>query len=333
VNTTNSYNNLIGTGGAGGLINGTNGNLVGVADPGLATLADYGGPTQTIALLPGSPAIDDGSATWVPATDQRGISRPQGPAPDIGAFESQGFTISVTGGNGQSTPITRAIALPLQVTVASAYGEPVEGGVVTFTAPGSGASATLSSTTAVIGAGGVAAVTATANVTSGTYDVTVSASGVATPASVALTNSFMNLPVFSGLADQTITYGTTSVIFTGTLAAGAQVPAGDDVTVTFNGVVQNALIVSDGSFSTTFTTATLGVAGSPYTVSYDFQAQGLFLGADGTSQLTVNLAQLTITANNVTKTYGQTVTFDGTEFTATGLVNGGTVTSVSAHKT
>ncbi len=54
--------NMIGTGGAGGLTNGTNGNLVGVTSPDLATtLANNGGPTQTIALLFGSPAIDAGS--------------------------------------------------------------------------------------------------------------------------------------------------------------------------------------------------------------------------------------------------------------------------------
>ncbi len=152
MNTATSHNNLIGTGGSGGLVNGDNGNLVGVADPGLAPLGDNGGSTQTIALLPGSPAIDAGSATWSSATDQRSISRPQSPAPDIGAFESRGFTISVTSGNSQTTPATTAFALPLQVTVASAYGEPVEGGVVTFTAPSSGASATFSSGTAAIGA-------------------------------------------------------------------------------------------------------------------------------------------------------------------------------------
>ncbi len=50
--------NLIGIGGSGGLTNGRNGNLVGVASPGLAAgLANNGGPTQTIALLAGSPAI------------------------------------------------------------------------------------------------------------------------------------------------------------------------------------------------------------------------------------------------------------------------------------
>jgi CSLREA domain-containing protein len=59
--------------------------------PRLGPLADNGGPTPTMALEAGSPAIDHGgtAATGCPATDQRGVPRPQGPACDIGAFEVQ----------------------------------------------------------------------------------------------------------------------------------------------------------------------------------------------------------------------------------------------------
>jgi len=65
----------------------TTGNIIGV-DPLLGALADNGGPTQTHALLADSPAIDAGSPDCPPpATDQRGVARPQGPACDIGAFE------------------------------------------------------------------------------------------------------------------------------------------------------------------------------------------------------------------------------------------------------
>jgi hypothetical protein len=60
-----------------------------VTDPKLGPLQDNGGPTLTHALLPGSPAIDTASPTCPPpATDQRGVSRPQGPACDIGAYEA-----------------------------------------------------------------------------------------------------------------------------------------------------------------------------------------------------------------------------------------------------
>jgi len=59
--------------------------------PNLGVLADNGGPTKTHALLPGNPAIDTGTCTdFSGATvtaDQRGVSRPQGPGCDVGAFE------------------------------------------------------------------------------------------------------------------------------------------------------------------------------------------------------------------------------------------------------
>ena len=63
------------------------GDLVGV-NPLLDALAFNGGATETQALLPGSPAINAGEAVGCPATDQRGEPRPQGPACDIGAYES-----------------------------------------------------------------------------------------------------------------------------------------------------------------------------------------------------------------------------------------------------
>ena len=56
-------------------------------DPLLGPLQDNGGPTFTHALLPGSPAIDAGDPANFPATDQRGVPRPQGTGPDIGAYE------------------------------------------------------------------------------------------------------------------------------------------------------------------------------------------------------------------------------------------------------
>ncbi len=56
-------------------------------DPKLGPLANNGGPTLTLALLPGSPAIDAGDTAAAPLTDQRGVPRPYGQAADIGAFE------------------------------------------------------------------------------------------------------------------------------------------------------------------------------------------------------------------------------------------------------
>jgi|GEM_PF-1101759 len=83
---SSALNNLIKNTGANacGLTNGTNGNIIG-ADPLLSALADNGGPTKTMALQAGSPAIDAGDAANCTTTDQRGYSRVGNC--DIGAFE------------------------------------------------------------------------------------------------------------------------------------------------------------------------------------------------------------------------------------------------------
>jgi len=69
------------------------------ADPNLGALQNNGGFTQTMALGAGSPAIDAGTNTGCPATDQRGVTRPQGSQCDIGAYEYDvsSLTITLTG--------------------------------------------------------------------------------------------------------------------------------------------------------------------------------------------------------------------------------------------
>ena len=74
------------------------GDILGTAtapvDPRLGPLAGNGGPTPTHAPGDGSRAIDAGDpgapgsgGTACEATDQRGVSRPQGSRCDIGAYE------------------------------------------------------------------------------------------------------------------------------------------------------------------------------------------------------------------------------------------------------
>ncbi len=62
-----------------------------LVDPKLGPLAENGGPTRTIALLPESPAMDAGGPLAGPY-DQRGFPRSK---PDIGAFEAVGAGSSV----------------------------------------------------------------------------------------------------------------------------------------------------------------------------------------------------------------------------------------------
>jgi hypothetical protein len=67
----------------------TDGSCVGSIspDPVLGPLQNNGGPTQTMAISMASPAFGGGVAAGCPATDQRGVLRPQFLICDIGAFE------------------------------------------------------------------------------------------------------------------------------------------------------------------------------------------------------------------------------------------------------
>lgn len=73
------------------------GSIVTSSDPQLAPLSNNGGPTQTMALLAGSPAIDTGVNLLGLTSDQRGapFTRSFGAAVDIGAFEVQSLSFVV----------------------------------------------------------------------------------------------------------------------------------------------------------------------------------------------------------------------------------------------
>ncbi|MCI0379530.1 MAG: hypothetical protein L0215_18125 [Gemmataceae bacterium] len=175
------------------------------ADSLLAALGNFGGGTQTQPLLPGSLGINAGQTGMVggltiPTTDQRGIPRNN---TDIGAFESQGFTIAVVSGNGQRTLIDTDFDDALVVSVvASAFVEPVAGGRVTFTpmAALNGASATVTTDNpATIAADGTAQASVMANdtgsVTMTPYTVDATANG-APRASFSLTNQALTSLAF-----------------------------------------------------------------------------------------------------------------------------------------
>jgi Bacterial Ig-like domain (group 1) len=92
-----------------------------------------------------------------------------------------GATIDVSGGSPQSTTVNTPFHNPLQAIVKDGNGNPASGAAVTFTAPGSGPSATfggLGSATAFSDSNGIAtAPVLTANGQGGSYSVTASIPG------------------------------------------------------------------------------------------------------------------------------------------------------------
>jgi hypothetical protein len=108
-------------------------------------------------------------------------------------------------------------------------------------------------------------------------------------------------------------------------------------TVTYTGFINGETLATSGitGAPNVRTNATSGSSVGSYAIT---ATQGTlssskynFTFVDGT--LTVNKANLTITAINGTKTYGTVKNFTGTEFNASGLVNGNVVSSVTLTST
>src|SRR5262249_51643875 len=130
--------NLIGNGSRGSGYAATD--LVGTAaspiEPKLGPLQDNGGPTWTMALLPGSPAIDAGDNSDAPDYDQRspGFFRIVGGTIDIGAFEVQTGAASRLLLSAPSK-VLAGDAFAVTVTALDDYGHVASGytGTATFT--------------------------------------------------------------------------------------------------------------------------------------------------------------------------------------------------------
>ncbi len=299
-------------------------NVIGTAadpiNPLLAPRGDYGGPTQTMALLPGSPAIDAGSnvlavdANGNPlTTDQRGPGFPRvvNGTVDIGAFESQGFTLTpVTGSTPQGTPVNSPFANPLAVIVtANNPLEPVAGGVVIFAAPASGASAILSASSPVtIGSNSQASVTASANAVGGQYTVTASTAGAAAPAAFALTNQFLSQTIsFGPLASQT--YGVAPITLNATATSGLPVSF---TVISGPATLSGSVLTVTGAGTVEVEASQLGNATYAAATPVD-------------ESFTVSPASLTVTATGESMTYGGTA--PALTYTYSGLVNGDSSTT------
>jgi hypothetical protein len=212
VDASSSFNNLI-SDGSGGL-DPVRGNILGPLNGPLELtyLGDYGGPTPTCDLLPNSPALGKGSTVFVAPgeNDQRGEPRIVNGTVDIGAVQSQGFSLTAVAGSGQTTPPLTDFAIHLQARVEE-NGHGLPGAEVTYTAPTSGATGTFwdigpmfpiptglvptNSIGWLTNASGVADPWPfTANGILGTYTVTAAVSGIPYPVTFTLTNGTASAP-------------------------------------------------------------------------------------------------------------------------------------------
>jgi uncharacterized repeat protein (TIGR01451 family) len=103
-------------------------------DPGLGPLADNGGPGME-TMLPGPNAIDAGLGSGCPATDERGITRPQNSVCDIGAVEvaaaPEASDVQVTKSDSPD-PVTKGGSITYTITVTN-LSDNGRTGVITLT--------------------------------------------------------------------------------------------------------------------------------------------------------------------------------------------------------
>jgi hypothetical protein len=121
VDSSSSYN-LVGIADStfSGISNGSQGNQIGSPsnpiDPLLAPLGDQGGPTQTMALLPGSPTLNAGDPSQAGVADQRGAVRSGGVY--IGAFQASAASFVITAPDTATT----GVAFDVSVAVVDSFG-------------------------------------------------------------------------------------------------------------------------------------------------------------------------------------------------------------------
>ncbi len=292
-----------------------------VADPLLAPLGNYGGPTQTMALLPGSPAIDAGmTGAGIPTTDQRGTARDS--LPDIGAFEVSAATSLAVA--GFPSPTTAGLAEDFTVTALDAFGNIAADytGTVSFTSSDGQAAlpANYSFTSAIGGDLGVHTFTAVLK-TAGTQSITATDAADSTlagtesgitvnPAAASmLAVAGFPSPVTAGVAGSfTVTafdpYGNVATGYGGTLSFSSS-----DNLATLPPT--STLTAGTGTFSATLvTTGIQSISAS----------DGLLTGTQSGITVTPPESTTSLSSSVTSTVYGQPVTFT---VTVSGAAPGG----------
>ncbi len=276
-----SINNLIQDAAhAGGLTNNVDANLVGV-DPLLSPLADNGGPTKTMALAAGSPAIGKGLNPASLTTDQRGGLFARGASVDIGAYQRQSFAFVVDSAADESDGDFGAGDLSLREAIEAAGPNPGND-TVTFAASLNGQTITLAGTEllvkgdATITGPGASLLSISGNNASGVFQIAaganVSVSGLAIKHGNALSGGggFYNqgtLTITDSTISESTAYSGGGVLNKGTLtitgstisgnpaAYGGGIYNNGTVTITNSTISANSALYGGGVDSTAGTTS------------------------------------------------------------------------------
>jgi hypothetical protein len=263
----------------------------------LGPLSYNGGPTETMALLPGSPAINAGnnSVTAGVTFDQRGTGFPRivGGTVDIGAFEVD-TTTAVTSSAANNTSVYGQDATFTATVTPAVAGNPT--GTVQFYLGGvaDGSPVSLSGGQAVWNAGSalnVATDQVTAVYSGGNFDSSGSATLSYTVTAAPLTVTGSGTQVYGG-SGQTLSanysgfvLGQGSSVLSGTLAFSTTTTNSSNAG-TYTGAVTPSGLTST-NYAITFAKGNMVVTAAPLTVTSN-AASRLYGGADPTYTATIS---------------------------------------------
>lgn len=264
-----SINNLVQDAAhAGGLTNNVDANLVGV-DPLLSPLADNGGPTKTMALAAGSPAIGKGLNPANLTTDQRGGLFARGASVDIGAYQRQSFSFVVDSAADESDGDFGAGDLSLREAIEAAGPNPGND-TVTFAASLNGQTITLAGTEllvkgdATITGPGASLLSISGNNASGVFQIAAGAN--VTISGLAIKNGY-NLNGGGGFYNQGTLTITDSTISESTASSGGGVLNEGTLTITGSTISGNLASYGGGIYNNgtvTITNSTISANSALY---------------------------------------------------------------------
>ena len=230
----------------------TGGAYVGSADPHLAALGNYDGPTRTMPPNPASPLIGAATEQGLTTTDQRGFNRDA--AADLGAVEAQATTVTTT---SQTIPFSASARnLPVSATVSPARGATTPG-TLAFIA------GALGSGTGVISGGSASAtLSVPAGAAPGSYTLTATATSSPGfgPGSATATIKVLNAPQVCKDVSGTTAYQTAITVNTDCTGAGP-------VTVATTNPSHGTVSVVAGALKYTPVTGYIGSDAFTYTVT------------------------------------------------------------------
>ncbi len=290
----------------------------------LGPAQNNGGTTSTVALLPGSIALDAGDDTLLgtQTTDQRGpgFARVVNAASDIGAFEAQNPIATTTALTTSGSPSIFGFTLSFTATVTPAtLGTSPFQGTVTFF---NGAAQIGSPVTLV---NGVASLTATLppgpNAVTATYSgFSQGSAPVYTASASSAVTQQVNVPTVTAVtgSGNPSLFGQ-SVTFTATVLSTAGTPTGT-VTFTIDGTAVAPVTLVRGLASV----ATGRLSAGPHTVTAGYNGSGDFAASAITvvSQQVNATTTTAVTTSGSPSTFGQPVTFTATVSSDAGTPTG-----------